>query len=138
MSHKKGQVSLADELMRALSPSINAPPMINMIPPEGTVFGDDPEEELEMINKIGEGSFGSVYRALHIPSQSYVAVKKVDLEGEDDAMKEGSTMEKLTHQNIVRFYAYYKFVLFSFFLSLFPPLVLSLLFFLLPLCCRTP
>jgi len=109
MSHKKGQVSLADELMRALSPSVSAPPpMIKMIPPEGTVFGDDPEEELEMITKIGEGSFGSVYRALHIPSQSYVAVKKVDLEGEDDAMKEGSTMEKLTHQNIVRFYAYYK------------------------------
>jgi len=101
---KEGGCSLAAELMRALSPSAT----IRLMPPEGTVFGDKPEEELEMITKIGEGSFGTVWRAIHKPSQSYVAVKKVSLDGEDEAIKEGSTMEKLCHQNIVRFYAFYK------------------------------
>jgi len=96
--------SLAVELMRALSPNSS----IRLMPPEGTVFGDKPEEEIEMLSKIGEGSFGTVWRAIHKPSQSYVAVKKVSLDGEDEAIKEGSTMEKLCHQNIVRFYAFYK------------------------------
>jgi len=99
--------SLAAELLRALSPRAQGP-AVRMKPPEGTVFGDDPEDELQFLTKIGEGSFGTVWRAIHKPSTSYVAVKKVSLDGEDDAMKEGSTMEKLCHQNIVRFYAFYK------------------------------
>jgi len=78
-----------------------------MMPPEGTVFGENPDEELDFVSKIGEGSFGTVWRAVHKPSSSYVAVKKVSMDGEDEALKEGSTMKQLCHQNIVRFYAFY-------------------------------
>ena len=107
---KEAPSSRAEELMRALSPPSTPTAQIRMVPPKGTVFGDRPEDELEMVAKIGEGSFGTVWRAVHRPSQSYVAVKKVRLDGEDDSMKEGATMEQLVHNNIVRFYALYKFV----------------------------
>ena len=107
----EGSSTLADELMRVLSPHQTAS-AVKMMPPEDTEFGENPEEELEFVSKIGEGSFGTVWRAIHRPSGSYVAVKKVSLDGEDEAMKEGSTMKQLCHQNIVRFYAFYMFVLF--------------------------
>jgi len=107
MSGKEGVSLAAIELLRSLSPNASNP-TISLKPPEGTPFGDKPEEELQMMTKIGEGSFGTVWRAVHKRSLSYVAVKKVSLDGEDEAVKEGSTMEKLCHQNIVRFYAFYK------------------------------
>ena len=119
MSTEGSGSSLAEELMRVLSPRQKGP-TVKMMPPEGTVFGENPEQELDFQSKIGEGSFGTVWRAIHRPSGSYVAVKKVSLDGEDEAMKEGSTMKQLCHQNIVRFYAFYMFVppSFSFSLSL--------------------
>ena len=107
MSQKAaGACPAAEELLRALSPPTAA--RYRVVPPRGTVFGERPEEELELLAKIGEGSFGTVWRAVHRPSQSLVAVKKVTAEGEDESMREGATMEQLTHENIVRFYALYR------------------------------
>ena len=112
MSGEGSNSSLAEELMRVLSPQHSN---VRMMPPEGTVFGKNPDEELDFVSKIGEGSFGTVWRAIHKPSSSYVAVKKVSLDGEDEALKEGSTMKQLCHQNIVRFYAFYMFVIHIFY-----------------------
>ena len=112
MSGEGSSSSLAEELMRVLSPRRSN---VRMMPPEGTVFGKNPDEELDFVSKIGEGSFGTVWRAVHKPSSSYVAVKKVSMDGEDEALKEGSTMKQLCHQNIVRFYAFYMFVIHPFF-----------------------
>lgn len=111
--------SLAAELLRALSPKTTEAGYL-MAPPEGTVFGARPEDELELVSKIGEGSFGTVWRAVHRPSHAFVAVKRVRLDGTDtdaaspdaassSALKESAAMEQLTHENIVRFYAQYRF-----------------------------
>lgn len=118
--------SLAAELMRALSPKTEAEYLV--APPEGTVFGARPDDELELVSKIGEGSFGTVWRAVHRPSHAFVAVKRVRLDDADadadasadsssssssspsgSALKESAAMEQLTHENIVRFYAQYRF-----------------------------
>ena len=113
---------LAAELMRALSPKTEAEYLV--APPEGTVFGARPDDELELVSKIGEGSFGTVWRAVHRPSHAFVAVKRVRLDDADadagadsssssspssSALKESAAMEQLTHENIVRFYAQYRF-----------------------------
>lgn len=47
-------------------------------PPPGTSFeSSNPESDYTMLDKIGTGSFGTVWKALHRPSNSVVAVKKV-------------------------------------------------------------
>ncbi|GIZ47282.1 hypothetical protein CKM354_001037800 [Cercospora kikuchii] len=45
-------------------------------------------EEYEMLEELGSGSFGTVYRALHKPTGEYVAIKHIDLEGSDDDIHE--------------------------------------------------
>ena len=37
-------------------------------------------------DKIGEGTYGVVYRARHIPTGTQVALKKIRLEGEDEGI----------------------------------------------------
>ncbi|EME82275.1 uncharacterized protein MYCFIDRAFT_165403 [Pseudocercospora fijiensis CIRAD86] len=41
-----------------------------------------------MLEELGSGSFGTVYRALHKPTGDYVAIKHIDLEGSDDDIRE--------------------------------------------------
>lgn len=53
--------------------------------------GDDPTAVFEMLQLLGEGSYGRVYKARHVPTQKIVAVKKVLCEAAhelDDLMKE--------------------------------------------------
>ena len=38
------------------------------------------------IEKIGEGTYGVVYKALYKPEDENVALKKIRLEGEDDGI----------------------------------------------------
>ena len=48
------------------------------LPPAGTNFDTEfPEEDYVMVKKVGTGSFGNVWKAIHTPSNSIVAVKKV-------------------------------------------------------------
>ncbi|KAF7192912.1 Serine/threonine-protein kinase svkA [Pseudocercospora fuligena] len=45
-------------------------------------------DEYQMLEELGSGSFGTVYRALHKPTGEYVAIKHIDLEGSDDDIRE--------------------------------------------------
>ncbi|KXS95364.1 hypothetical protein AC578_8294 [Pseudocercospora eumusae] len=45
-------------------------------------------DEYHMLEELGSGSFGTVYRALHKPTAEYVAIKHIDLEGSDDDIRE--------------------------------------------------
>jgi len=77
-------------------------------PPDANFDTEFPEEDYVMLKKVGTGSFGNVFKALHTPSNSIVAVKKIGIDDNiDDIMKESNAMRGLRHDNIVAFYASY-------------------------------
>jgi serine/threonine protein kinase len=64
-------------------------------------------ESYQKIEKIGEGSYGIVYKARHKESGTLVALKKIRLESEEEgvpatAIREISLLKELEHDNIVR------------------------------------
>ncbi|GAA6044056.1 hypothetical protein JCM8097_008697 [Rhodosporidiobolus ruineniae] len=48
----------------------------------------DPSKEYQLQEKLGVGSFGVVYKALHLPTSRPVAIKIIDLEHSDDDITE--------------------------------------------------
>ena len=68
-----------------------------------------PEELFELLEQLGKGSFGSVYKARHRPSGTIVAVKVIPLTGEDeegleDMRREISLLQECVHPNVVRYF----------------------------------
>jgi hypothetical protein len=64
-------------------------------------------EDYEKVEKIGEGTYGVVYKAKHRVSGDTIALKKIRLEQEDEgvpptAIREISLLKELQHVNIVR------------------------------------
>lgn len=60
----------------------------------------------EKVDKIGEGTYGVVYKAIERASGNVVAVKKIRLESEEEgvpstAIREISVLKELHHENIV-------------------------------------
>ena len=72
------------------------------------VLGEPPGmEKYEQLEKVGEGTYGTVYKARIIASGELVALKKIKLEAEDEgvpstAIREISLLKELDHPNIVR------------------------------------
>jgi serine/threonine protein kinase len=65
------------------------------------------KETYEKLEKVGEGTYGVVYKARHIYSSEIVALKKIRLENEEEgmpstAMREISLLNELKHPNIVK------------------------------------
>ncbi|KAG0344986.1 hypothetical protein BG004_004033 [Podila humilis] len=48
----------------------------------------DPDEEYTLLEKIGTGSFGTVYKAIHNVSKEVVAVKQINLEDSEEDISE--------------------------------------------------
>jgi len=76
-------------------------------------------EDYQKIEKVGEGTYGVVYKARDIKTGKFVALKKIRLETEDEgvpstAIREISVLRELEHDNIVRleffFFIYYLFI----------------------------
>jgi calcium-dependent protein kinase len=67
----------------------------------------------KMTEKLGAGTFGKVYKCLHIPSNSYRAMKIVKRDSvnyQDDEktfLKEIEVLSKLDHPNIVKIFEYF-------------------------------
>jgi len=64
-------------------------------------------EKYQKIEKIGEGTYGVVYKARNRLTGGHVALKKIRLEAEDEgipstAIREISILKELQHPNIVR------------------------------------
>jgi len=64
-------------------------------------------EKYQKIEKLGEGTYGTVYKAKVRGSSQYVALKKIKVEAEDEgvpstAIREISLLKELNHSTIVR------------------------------------
>jgi len=65
-------------------------------------------EDFQKLEKIGEGTYGVVYKAKHRVTNETIALKKIRLEQEDEgvpstAIREISLLRELQHPNIVKF-----------------------------------
>lgn len=63
-------------------------------------------EKYRKLEKLGEGTYGVVYKAQHKVTGEYVALKKIRLEKEDDgvpstAIREISLLKNIKHPNVV-------------------------------------
>jgi len=59
------------------------------------------------MEKVGEGTYGVVYKALHKATNQIVALKKIRLEADDEgvpstAIREISLLKELNHENVVK------------------------------------
>ena len=66
----------------------------------------DSLDKYQKIEKLGEGTYGVVYKAQNLETGEIVAIKKIRLEKEDDgvpstAIREISLLKNLKHPNIV-------------------------------------
>ena len=64
-------------------------------------------DKYQKLEKIGEGTYGVVYKARDTTTGELVALKKIRLESEDEgipstALREISLLKELKHPNIVR------------------------------------
>ena len=64
-------------------------------------------EAYQKIEKVGEGTYGVVYKAKNRETGAIIALKKIRLEQEDEgvpstAIREISLLKELQHANIVR------------------------------------
>ena len=62
-----------------------------------------PDEVFDIISKLGEGSYGSVFKALHKDSQQVLAIKQVPVDTDlQDIIKEISIMQQCVSPYVVR------------------------------------
>tara|TARA_B100001142_G_scaffold325050_1_gene377922 strand:+ start:1151 stop:1348 length:198 start_codon:yes stop_codon:yes gene_type:complete len=64
-------------------------------------------DNFEKVEKIGEGTYGVVYKARNRTNDDVVALKRIRLEQEEEgvpstAIREISLLKELKHENIVR------------------------------------
>lgn len=68
----------------------------------------DIKKSYTSLEKIGEGTYGVVYKARDNVTQELVAMKKIRLESEEEgipstAIREVSILKELSHENIVQY-----------------------------------
>lgn len=64
-------------------------------------------DQYEKLDKLGEGTYGVVWKARHISTNEIFALKKIRLEQEDEgipstAIREIALLKELQHKNIVK------------------------------------
>uniref|UniRef100_A0AAZ3SQN0 non-specific serine/threonine protein kinase n=1 Tax=Oncorhynchus tshawytscha TaxID=74940 RepID=A0AAZ3SQN0_ONCTS len=67
-----------------------------------------PEEVFDLLEKLGEGSYGSVFKAIHKESGQVVAIKQVPVESDlQEIIKEISIMQQCDSPYVVKYYGSY-------------------------------
>lgn len=64
-------------------------------------------EKYEKLERVGEGTYGVVYKARHVATGEIYALKKIRLEHEEEgvpstAIREISLLKELNQENVVR------------------------------------
>lgn len=75
-----------------------------------SVSEDDPRTLFELEERLGKGSFGSVYRGVHRRTGEWVAIKIISLaeeEAVDDVRREISILKECENSHIVKYYGSY-------------------------------
>ncbi|KNC54052.1 STE/STE20/MST protein kinase [Thecamonas trahens ATCC 50062] len=71
-------------------------------------LGQDPNEVFQKVEKLGEGSYGSVYKAMHVRTGKIVAIKEVAMEDDlDEIIIEINIMKQLSDPYIVNYFGNY-------------------------------
>lgn len=73
-----------------------------------TAMYGDPMAKFKRTGKLGEGTYGIVYKAINTETGQTVALKRIRLESEDEgvpctAIREISLLKELDHENIVKY-----------------------------------
>jgi len=67
-----------------------------------------PDEVFDIVSKLGEGSYGSVFKAVHKESEQVLAIKQVPVDTDlQDIIKEISIMQQCVSPYVVRYYGSY-------------------------------
>ena len=95
------------EFARELS-SASAADVVDFIDGRSTALLFESMERYQKLEKIGEGTYGVVYKAKDRVTGEIIALKKIRLEAEDEgipstAIREISLLKELQHINIVRY-----------------------------------
>jgi serine/threonine protein kinase len=91
-------------------------------------------ERYQKMEKIGEGTYGVVYKAKDRVTGEILALKKIRLEAEDEgipstAIREISLLKELQHPNIVRLYGTFLIHCAVYYISLVYDIVLQCIVF---------
>jgi len=69
---------------------------------------ENPEEIFEVLEQLGEGSYGSVFKALHKETGQIVALKIVPIAGETESLKkEIAILKSCQNEYIVKYFGSY-------------------------------
>lgn len=67
-----------------------------------------PEEVFDILEKLGEGSYGSVFKAIHKDTSEIVAIKQIPVESDlQEIIKEISIMQQCDSPHVVKYYGSY-------------------------------
>jgi len=68
----------------------------------------DPTKDFELVEKLGEGSYGSVWKAQHLKTGTVTAIKKVPVENDlDEILNEIKIMKQCRSPYIISYYGSY-------------------------------
>lgn len=94
----------------------SSPPVSPRLSPDGggaagdpyPVSSNDPATQYTMLEKLGTGSFGVVYKAMHNETKQIVAIKQIDLEDSDDDIleiqQEIASLAQCDSEYVTRYY----------------------------------
>ncbi|XP_031267167.1 serine/threonine-protein kinase 3 isoform X1 [Pistacia vera] len=77
-----------------------------------SVTREDPSTKYELLNELGKGSYGAVYKARDIKTSELVAIKVISLsegeEGYEEIRGEIEMLQQCSHPNVVRYLGSYQ------------------------------
>ncbi|PLB52115.1 Pkinase-domain-containing protein [Aspergillus steynii IBT 23096] len=85
-SQNETMVKLMKQLKNLYDPQFNSAPNTNSRPP--AAMESDMSGHYQMMEELGSGSFGTVYKAIEKSTGEIVAVKHIDLESSEDDIQE--------------------------------------------------
>ncbi|XP_031479622.1 serine/threonine-protein kinase 1 isoform X2 [Nymphaea colorata] len=80
--------------------------------PDSVVVREDPSTKYELLNELGKGSYGAVYKARDLKTSELVAIKVISLsegeEGYEEIRGEIEMLQQCNHPNVVRYLGSYQ------------------------------